>query len=251
MSIQVDVNKLTNFSKKNSSENSKNTVFKALNKNDDLEEKDVNDNEILDESKIKLISEINKFSTNAHLYLKCKTITPQKKFISKKTEKDCVLQPYIFIDKRRDEIKAISFNNVVDITSSLIKEEKTYQVINQRIQLAEKAFNPTKCNYKQVINDLSKIIPIQDNGKFKGVNFSIIPFDKIADYPIGKLIDVFGFILEDNCYKSITSKNQKLLKLYKITIGDDTLFKIDVTLWEPFANDERKYSVGDLIVIKN
>ena len=75
--------------------------------------------------------------------------------------------------------------------------------------------------------------------------------DKIADYPIGKLIDLFGFILEDNGYKEITSKNHKLLKLYKITIGDDTLFKIDITLWEPFAEQKLKFLVGDLIVIKN
>ena len=55
--------------------------------------------------------------------------------------------------------------------------------------------------------------------------------DKIKDYPIGKIIDVFGFVLEDKGYKEIVSKNEKNLKFHKLTIGDDTYTKIYVTLW--------------------
>ena len=60
-----------------------------------------------------------------------------------------------------------------------------------------------------IIDDSCTIITAQYNGNFTGIKYSIVPLDKIKDYPIGKIIDVFGFVLEYKGYKEIVSKNEK------------------------------------------
>ena len=64
-------------------------------------------------------------------------------------------------------------------------------------------------------------------------------------------MDAFGFILEDRGYQEYSTKNDKIIKNQRIVLGDDTFYKIEVTLWEPIGNSENNFSIGDLIVLKN
>lgn len=75
--------------------------------------------------------------------------------------------------------------------------------------------------------------------------------NKIIDFQIGKVIDVFGFLLNGKGFQEIITKKEKILRLQKIIIGDDTLNKVEVTLWEPFGSPDNNYIYWDLIVIKN
>ena len=252
MALQVDPKKLSNVSKKKSMENYKNSVYKgssdeAFDQNND----GINNTGDFDDSSCTLISSLTTFSSNAHLYLKCKVKNKVRSFVAKTTKKDCVLQSYIFTDTKGDEIQATAFNKVVENLDKIIQEGGIYEIRKVNIQLAERAFNATKCDYKLVFNESVQINPAPDNGKFGGVKLSVIPLDKIVDFPIGKIIDVFGFVLEDKGYQEITTKNEKTLKLQKVTIGDDTLNKIEITFWEPIASPDISYSFGDLIAVKN
>ena len=250
MALQVDPKKLSNVSKKKSMENYKNSVYKGQ---DDVPEENNNSNMngFFDDSGCTLISSLTTFSTNAHLYLKCKVKNPIKNFVAKTTKKDCVLQSYIFTDTKGDEIQATAFNKVVENLNRIIEENGIYEIRKPNIQLAERAFNSTKCDYKLVFNEQAQINPVPDNGKFGSVKFSVVPLEQIIDFPIGKIIDVFGFILDDKGIQEITTKNEKNLKMQKLTIGDDTLAKIELTLWENLANQDNNFSPGDLIAVKN
>ena len=253
MALQVDPKNLTNVSKKKSMANYKNSVYKASN-NEPLESNNnvrINNDGEFDDSTCTLISALTTFITNPHLYLKCKVKNPVKNFVAKTTKKDCTLQSYIFTDTKGDEIQATAFNKAVDNLSKLIQEGGIYEIRKVNIQLAERAFNNTKCDYKLVFNEMSQVTPVPDNGKFSGVKFSIIPLEQIVDFPIGKIIDVFGFVLEDKGYQEITTKNEKVLRMQKITIGDDTLSKIEITFWEPIASPDVNFSPGDIIAVKN
>ena len=252
MALQVDPKKLSNVSKKKSMENYKNSIYKAssdeaFNQNNN----GINNNGDFDDSGCTLISSLTTFSSNAHLYLKCKVKNKVKNFVAKTTKKDCTLQSYIFTDTKGDEIQATAFNKCVDNLDKIIQEGGIYEIRKVNIQLAERAFNATKCDYKLVFNESVQINPAPDNGKFGGIKLSVIPLEQIVDFPIGKIIDVFGFVLEDKGYQEITTKNEKTLKLQKVTIGDDTLAKIEITFWEPLASPDISYSFGDLIAVKN
>ena len=204
-----------------------------------------------DDSGCSLISSLTTFSSNVRLYLKCKVKNPLRKFVAKSTKKDGVLQSFIFIDTKGDEIQATAFNKTVENISQLIQEGETYEIRKVSIQLAERAYNTTKCDYKLVFNESSQIIPTPDNGKFNGIKLSVIPLEQIIDFPIGKIVDVFGFVLEDKGFQEITTKNEKVLKMQKLIIADDTMSKIELTLWEPFGNADITYTSGDLIAVKN
>ncbi len=249
MALQVDPNKLSNISKKKSLENYKNSVYKAQ---DEIEERKNNNNSgAFDDSGCTLISSLTTFTNNAHLYLKCKIKNPLKNFVAKTTKKDCTLQSFIFSDIKGDEIQATCFGKTAENLSKTIEEGGIYEIRKANIQLAERAYNPTKCDYRLLFNESSQITPAPDNGKFGGVKFSIIPLEQIADFPIGKLVDVFGFILEDRGFQEFSTKNDKIIKNQRIVIGDDTFCKIEITLWEPIGNNENNFSFGDLVVVKN
>ena len=250
MALQVDPKKLSNVSKQKSMKNYENSVYRA---SDDINMQNNNSNNTgyFDDSGCTLISSLTTFSTNARLYLKCKIKNPIKNFVAKSTKKDCTLQSYIFIDTKGDEIQATAFNKAAENLEKVINEGNIYEIKKANIQLAERAFNATKCDYRLVFNESTQVIEAPDNGKFGGVKYSIVPLESIIDFPIGKIIDVFGFVLDDRGFQEFTSKNEKLIKNQKLIIGDDTGFKIDLTLWEPLASQDKTYSMGDLIAIKN
>ena len=251
MALQVDPKQLSNVSKKKSMENYRNTVYRPSDNENAMQNNNPNNGEFFDDSGCTLISSLTTFSSNARLYLKCKVKNPIKNFVAKSTKKDCTLQSYIFIDTKGDEIQATAFNKAVENFSKIIQEGGIYEIRKCNIQLAERAYNATKCDYKLGFNESTQIIPAPDNGKFSGVKFSIIPLEQIVDFPIGKIIDVFGFVLDDKGFQEITTKNEKILKMQKLLIGDDTLSRIELTLWEPFGSPDNNYSLGDLIAVKN
>ena len=251
MALQVDPKQLSNVSKKKSMENYRNTVYRPSDNENAMQNNNPNNGEFFDDSGCTLISSLTTFSSNARLYLKCKVKNPIKNFVAKSTKKDCTLQSYIFIDTKGDEIQATAFNKAVENFSKIIQEGGIYEIRKCNIQLAERAYNATKCDYKLGFNESTQVIPAPDNGKFSGVKFSIIPLEQIVDFPIGKIIDVFGFVLDDKGFQEITTKNEKILKMQKLLIGDDTLSRIELTLWEPFGSPDNNYSLGDLIAVKN
>ena len=248
--LQVDPKKLSNISKKKSLENYKNSVYKAQKNNSNEENNNIN-NGSFDDSGCTLISSLTTFTNNARLYLKCKKKNPIKNFVSKTTKKDCTLQNYIFADTKGDEIQATCFGKNAENLNSYIEEGGIYEIKKANIQLAERAYNPTKCDYRLLFNESCQIEKAPDNGKFGGVKFSIVPIEQISDFPIGKLVDVYGFILDDGGFKEYHTKNDKIVKNQRLTIGDDTLCKIDLTLWEPIGNPDNNFNIGDLIVVKN
>ena len=250
MALQVDPSKLTNVSKKKSLENYKNSVYKAQDENQD-ENNNSQNNDIFDDTGCTLISSLTTFTNNAHLYLKCKVKNPLKNFVAKSTKKDCTVQSFIFADTKGDEIQATCFGKTAENLNKNIEEGGIYEIKKSNVQLAERAYNPTKCDYRLLFNEGTQINPAPDNGKFGGVKFSVVPLEQIIDFPIGKLVDIFGFVLEDRGFQEYQSKNDKTIKNQRIILGDDTLYKIDVTLWEPLGSPDTSYSVGDLIALKN
>ena len=252
MALQVDPNKLSNVSKKKSLENYKNSVYKAQNDNEKNYEDINNKNKGgFDDSGCSLISSLTSFSHNTHLYLKCKIKNPLKNFVTKTTKKDCTLQNFIFSDTKGDEIQATCFGKTAENLNKEIQEGGIYEIKKMNIQLAERAYNPTKCDYRLLFNESTQISPAPDNGKFGGAKFSIIPLEDILDFPIGKLVDVFGFILDDRGFQEYQTKNDKTIKNQKLIIGDDTSYKIELCLWEPLGNADNNFSIGDLIAVKN
>ena len=251
MALQVDPTKLSNISKKKSLENYKNSLYKKQDDEKQNDESNNKNNGQFDDSGCHLISSLTTFTTNAHLYLKCKNKNQIRTFVTKTTKKDCTLQNYIFSDTKGDEIQATAFGKAAQNFDKIIQEGGIYEIKKVNIQLAERAYNPTKCDYRLVFSESCQIESVPDNGKFGCIKFSIIPLEKIIDFPIGKLLDVFGFLLEDKGYQEFQSKNEKTIRQQKIIIGDDTMYKIEITLWPPIGNPDNNFIIGDLIALKN
>ena len=48
-----------------------------------------------------------------------------------------------------------------------------------------------------------------------------------------------------------TTKKEKIINHQVITMGDNILTKIQLTLWEPIGNPDNSFNVGDLVAVKN
>ena len=251
LKLQVEPNKLLNISKHKSKENHIYDINKyPLNENSNNNSNN-DDDKYCDEFKYVLISSLNSFTSYACFYLKCKLKIQKQFFISKATNKEIFIQSYIFMDIKGDEIHAECFNKMVDYFSNIIFEGSVYEIKNASIQFADKSYNKTKCDFRLVFNEQTQIKQVNDNGKFQNPKLNITPLNKIKDLPVGKLVDVFGFVIENKGTQEFKTRYEKIVTNQKLLIGDDSSEQIMLVLWEPFINNENNFSFGDLILVKN
>lgn len=252
----IDPENLNNISKKKISENYKNTVYKNDEKLlDDIVNNQNNVNNFdnkYDDTKCTLISGLTTFqSNNCVIYVKCKMKTEIKNLISKNNKKDFTLQNYFFMDTKGDEIQATAFGKNAERFDQIIEKDKVYEIKKFPIQLADKKYNQTNCDYKILFNEQTSIITLKDNSKFGNIIYNFIEISQIKEMLIGKLVDVLGFVLEDKGYQIFNTKNGGSTENRRILIGDISLHKIEITMWPPKANKDKNYEIGEIFAAKN
>ena len=252
LDLQVEPNKLLNISQQKSMENNADSINKFPPNENNINNSN-NDNKhcYWDESKYTLISSLNSFTTYACLYLKCQMKLPRRYFITKATNKEGFFQSYIFMDIKGDEIEAVCFNKMAEYFSDIIFESCVYEIKNPNIEFADNNYNRTRCDYSLVLNEQTRVKPMNDNGKFQSPKLNVIPLNQIKDLGIGKLIDVFAVVIDNKGIQEYITRNEKIVRNQKLLIADDSLGQIILCLWEPFISDEYNFSFGDLILVKN
>ena len=241
----LHINKNESKGSKNSinSQNSKN----SLENNDDINLENVNVEEQNLNPEPTLIKNINSLVNDPFLQLKCigkSEITNYEKY-----NKKGIHQKYTFCDIESSFITAVSFN---DDTLELDKKIKKGLIFNIRgayikklpfkiVKLSEKCsiyqLTLKKTTEIELVNDIDRKIFFQKQIKIKIVNIQ-----KIINLPLRTYVKFVGIILRDSGiinYKN--SVNRKLI------IGDTTLYKIEVSLWNKYTNTV-DFKVGDVIM---
>lgn len=252
-----DPNSLDNLSKRKSNEENRNSVYKSeeLSTENKTNLKNTNEqsqNENYDQKEFTLISDFTSFvSNNCTLFAKCKLKTELKNLVSRTTKKDFTLQNYFFIDTKGDEIQATAFGKAAEKFDQQIEQGQVYILKKFVIQLADKKFNQTNCDYKMLLNESTYVQKVENSTKFDQKKYSFISIDKIKEMPIGKLVDIHGFVLEDRGYQSFEKKSGGSTGNRRVIVGDTSLHKIEITIWAPIGNIDKNYEVGELVIAKN
>ena len=226
--------------------------YPLLGKNILSDSKNVN----LSQKKPTLVSELTSFVNNPVFILKFLAKTEMKQFASRyNLDGFDFVQNYIFSDINGDKIQAVSFN--YDKNEELDKYLKVNSIY--RISKAAKKtkfskdFSCTNGDIQLLFNSFTKVEELSEE-ETKGQIFKDkIQLTKISEIINGqnKIFDICGIVLED---KGIIEKKRakgEVVKYRRLIIGDDTLYKVNLKLWEEKIDKDILYLKGDIICAKD
>ena len=156
---------------------------------------------------------------------------------------------FIVLDQDGNEMQCTCFNKTVNKFYDLIQENKLYEIKGGYVKINDKKYTRIKADYKIVLDENSLItqinddIPIINNSKYNLVKISDLPKFKIYS-----IIDICAVVID---YTDIVIKVTRngAQPLRKLILGDNTLYKVELSLWRKFTKINIKK--GDIIFINN
>ena len=156
---------------------------------------------------------------------------------------------FIVLDQDGNEMQCTCFNKTVNKFYDLIQENKLYEIKGGYVKINDKKYTRIKADYKIVLDENSFItqinddIPIINNSKYNLVKISDLPKFKIYS-----IIDICAVVID---YTDIVIKVTRngAQPLRKLILGDNTLYKVELSLWRKFTKINIKK--GDIIFINN
>ena len=221
----------------------------------DLLEQNKNNNSI--RRKPTLISELNSFINNPFFILKCVYKSEIKTIPSKYNNLGFDnVQDYLFTDVNGDKIQAVVYHyNNTEKLDKMIKINSIYEIskANRRMNF-NKSFALTNHNIQLSFTCYTEIKELTEEEaksyQFKEKN----EFTKIKDLlnKENKIFNLYSIVLED---KGIVEKNKlnsnDTFKYRRLIIGDDSLYKVSLKLWNDLIQPNKTYLKGDIICIKD
>ena len=206
----------------------------------------------IDKKKYTLISNLTSFTNNPILFLKCRFKSVLKVFSSADSKFEGQVQNYIFYDTKGDQIQGVAFREWANKFNDIIKVGSIYEISKVDKKIIKSDFNLTNCQFQLIFRYSTKIEEIEDKGEFGNVNnlnkSEFIQIKNLAN-KINKYISVIGIILEDKGKIEKRKENGETVQFRILTIGDNSLHKINLKLWEEKMQNEKAFSKGEIICI--
>lgn len=219
-----------------------------------------NDNKFGNNHNFLLISNLNANTKNFNIYVKCINKETIKEFRYKKNK---LYQNYIFSDINNDKIEGVSFDMVSQKLDKILKINEFYQINNCMLIMNNITYCKVNFPYKLNLTKFTEIINISNNNiirnKFENnynedrkdnENNNFLSLSNISNKNLFEVINVFGFVLMDYGNMKFYDKYNNEYYGRQIILGDDSNYKISITIWHP--NDLKKeYKQGELLYIQN
>ena len=243
-------NKKQNKEKKNSKKIN-NIKIKEIKKEDKKE--DINH----EEQKIiyNTLKELTTFSRDFILLVKIIKKSEIKVFETRNTNNTNILTGqgklfyFIVQDQEGNEMQCTCFNKNVDKFFNLIKEDNLYEIKGGYVKINDKKYTRIKADYKIVLDENSKITPKKgDLPIIKKTEYNLIKISELPKLKVFTIIDICAIVLDyTNSVVKITRNGAQPLR--KLILGDNTKFKVELSLWRKFTKIDMKK--GDIIFINN
>ena len=204
--------------------------------------------------KYTLLSNLTNFTNNPIFLLKCRFKSIVKVILSKNRKFNDKVQNYIFYDTKGEEIQAAAFGEWADKFDNIIKVDSIYEISKINKSPNKSEFKLTNFDFKINFGKNTKIEEINERAPFQNtkINDNSIPISKLtADKANIFIRSVIGFVLEDKGIIEKKKENGDIIKIRIIVIGDNTLHKISIKLWEEKLHPEKNYSKGDIVCAYN
>jgi hypothetical protein len=203
-----------------------------------------------------LISELTSFVNNPFFILKFLAKTEIKPFASRYNVNGIdYVQNYIFSDINGDKIQAVSFNyDKNEELDKFLKVNSIYRIskANKRTKFS-KDFSFTNGDIQLLFSPFTIVEELSEEEKKGQIFKDKTQLTKINEIINGhnKIFDICGIVLEDKGIIEKKKTNSEIVKYRRLIIGDDTLHKVSLKLWEEKIEPNRTYFKGDIICAKD
>ena len=195
-----------------------------------------------------LIKDINKVE-NPIFYVKCKSKTNIKDCKNKFSKSEGKVQYYYFLDTEGETLRLAAFGMAnINYFNSLIQFGGVYELSQLIIQKNNNEYSNVYPFNIIITKNTSNVKKLKDKGDFvkiKDIIEKIIT--KIKDLNSSKqkyFLDIVGIVLEDKGFEK--NPNSRIL-----IVGDNTLHRINVKLWNSAIDPKREFSKGDIIYMSD
>lgn len=138
------------------------------------------------------------------------------------------------------EIRATGFNSECDKYFEMIEVNKVYFITRGQIKTANKKFTTLNNDYELTLSGETQILPCHDfdDTQMPALKFNFTQLSKVKDTDIDCLVDVIGVCQTASDLVNLVSKTTKKdLKKRDVTIVDQTMSSVTLTLWDTQAED--------------
>ena len=155
---------------------------------------------------------------------------------------------FIVLDRDGNEMQCTCFNKAVDKFFDIIEEDQLYEIKGGYVKINDKKYTRIKSDYKIVLDENSKITKKIDNGTIKKNNMSIVRIKDIQNMNLYSIVDLCVVVLNVG-EKMIKNTRNGSQPLKKITVGDVSKYRIEISLWR--VHSDTKVKFGDILLINN
>ncbi|KAK4519047.1 uncharacterized protein ATC70_009275 [Mucor velutinosus] len=175
------------------------------------------------------ISNLNPYQTRWHIKARVTQKSEIKKWHNSKS--DGQLFSVHLLDSS-GEIKATIFTDQVDRFFNLLEEGKVYYISKARVTMARKQFSTLNNEYELVFENGTEIQACEEASNIPQVKYNFVKIADIDKHEKDSNCDVLGVVTEDMGISEIITKTTgRPLKKRELTLADDSLKTIRLTLW--------------------
>jgi replication factor A1 len=154
------------------------------------------------------------------------------------------------LDEHGTEIRATFFRDAVDKFHPLVEPEGVYFFSNGKLKIANKKFSSIKNDYEITFDDRAHIERAQDGGAIAKQHFDFVPIARLASLPPDTTLDIIGLVKEVGEVVSITTKAGKEVEKRDLTLVDDSMASIGLTLWGDKAKQPSEMFENAILALK-
>jgi len=154
------------------------------------------------------------------------------------------------LDEHGTEIRATFFRDAVDKFHPLVEPEGVYYFSNGKLKIANKKFTSIKNDYEVTFDDRAHIERAQDAGAIAKQHFDFVPIARLATVAPDTTVDIIGLVKEIGEVVSITTKAGREVEKRDLTLVDDSMASIALTLWGEKAKQPSDTFENAIIALK-
>ena len=201
------------------------------------------------------IKELTTFSRDFILLVRIIKKSEIKVFETRNTNNSIILTGqgklfyFVVQDQEGNEMQCTCFNKNVDKFYDKVQEDHLYEIKGGYVKINDKKYTRIKADYKIVLDENSTIIPKKgDLPLVKKTEYNLIKISELPKLKVYTIIDICAIVLDHtDIVIKITRNGAQPLR--KLILGDNTKFKVELSLWRKFT--KININKGDIIFINN
>lgn len=138
------------------------------------------------------------------------------------------------LDAQGGEIRATFFKEACDKFFSILEEGKVYTFSGGTLKIVQnRQYSSIKNQYELTFNPNAVIVAVNDANEIKQQNFNFVKINTLSNVEVGATVDIIGVVRGASEMSEIVSQKQggKTLQKRELTIVDDSMSEVRVTLW--------------------